>query len=50
MGKIVSVQHYARSCGIRLGEKAVYGNLETNIGNNKWNLMLSGGEMAQPDQ
>ena len=29
-----------------LGRKRLYGNLETNIGNNKWNLMLSGGEMA----
>lgn len=28
------------------GRKRVYGNVETNIGNNKWNLMLSGGEMA----
>ncbi|WP_439584552.1 DUF5686 and carboxypeptidase regulatory-like domain-containing protein [Dyadobacter bucti] len=28
------------------GRKRVYGNLETNIGNEKWNLMLSGGEMA----
>ncbi|MCF2518018.1 DUF5686 and carboxypeptidase regulatory-like domain-containing protein [Dyadobacter sp. CY351] len=28
------------------GRKRVYGNLTTNIGNDKWNLMLSGGEMA----
>lgn len=28
------------------GRKRVYGNLETNIGNNKWNLLLSGGEMV----
>lgn len=28
------------------GRKRVYGNLTTNIGNEKWNLMLSGGEMA----
>ncbi|KAA0991676.1 DUF5686 and carboxypeptidase regulatory-like domain-containing protein [Dyadobacter aurulentus] len=29
-----------------LGRKRLYGNLETNVGNNKWNLSLSGGEMA----
>jgi hypothetical protein len=28
------------------GRKRVYGNVETTIGNDKWNLMLSGGEMA----
>jgi hypothetical protein len=28
------------------GRKRVYGNLETSIGNNKWSLALSGGEMA----
>ncbi|QRR04341.1 carboxypeptidase-like regulatory domain-containing protein [Dyadobacter sandarakinus] len=29
------------------GRKRVYGNLETNVGNEKWNLMLGGGEMAR---
>src|SRR5690606_29992285 len=28
------------------GRKRLYGNLETNLGNDKWNLMLAGGEMA----
>jgi hypothetical protein len=28
------------------GRKRVYGNVETNIGNNQWNLFLTGGEMA----
>jgi len=28
------------------GRKKLYGNLETNIGNNRWNLLLTGGEMA----
>jgi hypothetical protein len=28
------------------GRKKLYGNIEANIGNRKWNLMLSGGEMA----
>ena len=28
------------------GRKRLYGNIETNIGNNKWNLLLTGGEMA----
>ncbi|CAG5068420.1 hypothetical protein DYBT9623_01151 [Dyadobacter sp. CECT 9623] len=29
-----------------VGRKKLYGNLETNVGNDKWNLFLSGGEMA----
>jgi hypothetical protein len=28
------------------GRKKLYGNLEANLGNRKWNLMLSGGELA----
>jgi hypothetical protein len=28
------------------GRKRLYGNLETNVGNHNWNLMLQGGEMA----
>jgi len=28
------------------GRKELFGNIETNIGNNRWNFMLSGGKMA----
>jgi hypothetical protein len=31
---------------LSFGKKRPYGNLQANIGNNNWNLMLSGGEMA----